>query len=159
MTCGIAEPVHIDRIEVRLARDEHDPCVGHRPQKRPNPLEHQLLLSANEWEAHQTGGTPGGQARRRTVEIKEVPAVPAFPRLEAAVACQSDGVASVGRDPPNVRDRSRACRAEIDPPSVRRPPRNAVNGGFSGKPNQAPAIFPDNVDVAVAIERRLERYL
>ncbi len=44
----IAEPVHIDRIEVRLAGDEHDPGIRDRPLKRPNAIVDQFLRSATE---------------------------------------------------------------------------------------------------------------
>ena len=44
----IAEPVGINRIEVRLAGDEHDAGIRDRPEKRPNVFEHHFLVSAGE---------------------------------------------------------------------------------------------------------------
>src|SRR5687768_10097911 len=85
-----------------------------------------------------------------TVEIKEVPAVGRFARLEAAAVCHSDGFASVGGDSPNVRDRSCARRCEIDPLSIARPRWNSLQRGFGGQSAEVPSIRSDEIDVRIA---------
>ena len=104
----VAEPVDIDRVEVGLSRDEHDPGVRDRPQERPDALEHDFQGPAGDRNAHE----PAGDVRAPwvTVEIVEISAVRRFTGLEAAAAGQPGGLAPVGGDPPDVRDRAPACR-------------------------------------------------
>jgi hypothetical protein len=78
-----------------------------------------------------------------TIKIEQVPAVGGFFRLEATVVRHLDGLAAVGRDPPDVGNHSGACRREIDPAPVSRPRRNSVRGGFWGVKDTA-RHFHDN---------------
>ena len=94
-----------------------------------------------------------------TVEIKQVLTVGGFTRLEAAVVCHSDRFAAVGTHPPNVWNRSSACRREIDPLPIIRPRGNPIHGGFGRKPAQMPSICSDEIHVSIAVDGRFERDL
>ena len=76
----IAEPVHIDRIEVRLARDEHDPGIRDRPQKRPDaarapvPRVRHREAGASTWRYRRSPGPPEDGRDRRGTGRPEIPA-------------------------------------------------------------------------------------